>query len=328
MRGCNCLGETYTTNNNMNAFTSLYHDRNHLGNVRQVTKASNSNGTVVQTMNYYPFGAQFCDGSAASGDVQPYKYNGKELDKMHGLNTYDYGARQYNPVTARWDRMDPLAEKYYSVSPYVYCLNNPIRLIDPDGKAPGDFFSTIDDAAKDFGLFYNDNSIRINREMSSLIFEVKDNFGNKGFSYSIANIGDKELVLYKGELGAKNVALIHTHGAYDSELGEGNDLFSGSFTAEKYNSEDENKSSINNKDIGIANKRGMNSYLVTPSGSLQKYDPHTGKISVISNDMPSDINDPYRINEIGTDEKDHITLLNLMQMQENINNGILNNRIK
>ena len=35
---------------------------------------------------------------------QPYKYNGKELDKMHGLNTYDYGARQYNPVTARWDR--------------------------------------------------------------------------------------------------------------------------------------------------------------------------------------------------------------------------------
>ena len=45
--------------------------------------------------------------------LQPYKYNGKELDPMHGLNTYDYGARQYDPILARWDRVDPLAEKYY-----------------------------------------------------------------------------------------------------------------------------------------------------------------------------------------------------------------------
>jgi RHS repeat-associated protein len=117
-------------------FTFLYYDRDHLGNVRQVTKAIGSNGTVLQTMNYYPFGAQFCDGSAASGDVQPYKYNGKELDKMHGLNTYDYGARQYNPITARWDRPDPLAEKYYPYSPYVYCANNPMKFVDPDGRFP------------------------------------------------------------------------------------------------------------------------------------------------------------------------------------------------
>ena len=115
-------------------FMFYYYDRDHLGNVRQVTKAAGSTGTVVQTMNYYPFGALFCDGSANNNDVQPYKYNGKELDKMHGLNTYDYGARQYNPITARWDRMDPLAEKYYGLSPYVYCMNNPVMLVDPDGK--------------------------------------------------------------------------------------------------------------------------------------------------------------------------------------------------
>ena len=117
-------------------FMFYYYDRDHLGNVRQVTKAAGSTGTVVQTMNYYPFGAQFCDGSAASGDMQPYKYNGKEFDKMHGLNTYDYGARQYNPITARWDRVDPLAEKYYGVSPYVYCTNNPVMLVDSDGLFP------------------------------------------------------------------------------------------------------------------------------------------------------------------------------------------------
>ena len=61
-------------------------------------------------------------------------------DKMHGLDTCDYGARQYTPDTARWDRVDPLCEKYYEVSPYVYCHNNPVMLVDPDGKA--DYFTT------------------------------------------------------------------------------------------------------------------------------------------------------------------------------------------
>ena len=103
---------------------------------------------------------QFCDGSAATSDVQPYKnifsvkreerkhvfssereknrpkVNGKELDKIHGLNTYDYGARQYNPITARWDRMDLLAEKYYPYSPYMYCLGNPVGLVDINGLYP------------------------------------------------------------------------------------------------------------------------------------------------------------------------------------------------
>ena len=53
---------------------------------------------------------------------------------MHGLNTYDYGARQYNSLVGRWDRIDPLCEKYYSVSPYAYCANNPVMYVDPDGK--------------------------------------------------------------------------------------------------------------------------------------------------------------------------------------------------
>ena len=67
-------------------------------------------------------------------DFQQYKYNGKEFDGMYGLNTYDYGARQHDPILARWDRLDPLCEKYYGVSPYAYCANNPVKFIDPDGK--------------------------------------------------------------------------------------------------------------------------------------------------------------------------------------------------
>lgn len=104
----------------------------HLRNNREVVDAS---GAVTQVTNYYPFGAPYADASASKGaDVQPYKYNGKELDLMHGLNTYDYGARQHDPILGRWDRIDPLCEKYYSTSPYAYCMNNPVRFIDSDGK--------------------------------------------------------------------------------------------------------------------------------------------------------------------------------------------------
>ena len=112
----------------LHSTTNSYHP----GNNREVVDAS---GAVTQVTNYYPFGAPYADASASKGtDVQPYKYNGKELDLMHGLNTYDYGARQYNPVTGRWDRIDPLCEKYYSTSPYAYCHNNPVNAIDPDGR--------------------------------------------------------------------------------------------------------------------------------------------------------------------------------------------------
>ena len=122
---------------NKDYFTFCYYDQDHLGNIRQVTQDYNgmSKGKVIQTMNYYPFGAEFCDNSTKSY-VQNHKYNGKEFDNMHGLNTYDYGARQYNPVTARWDRMDQLSEDYYPYSPYNDCLNNPVKNIDPDGNSP------------------------------------------------------------------------------------------------------------------------------------------------------------------------------------------------
>ena len=135
-----CQAEKYIYNTSQDEFTFCYYDKDHLGNVHQVTEPDGTKtGNVIQKINYYPFGAQFCDGSTDS-NVQSHKYNGKEFDKMHGLNTYDYGARQYNPITARWDRMDPLCEKYYSVSPYAYCHDNPVNRVDPDGK--DDYFNS------------------------------------------------------------------------------------------------------------------------------------------------------------------------------------------
>ena len=109
-----------------------YYLKDHLGNIREVV---NDMGQINQVTNYYPFGSPYCDTqSTINPELQPFKYNGKELDMMHGLNAYDYGARQYYSPLPVWDRIDPLAEKYYNVSPYVYCMNNPIKFIDPDGR--------------------------------------------------------------------------------------------------------------------------------------------------------------------------------------------------
>ena len=114
-------------------FTFNFYNQDHLGNNREVV---DEYGYVSQVTNYYPFGAPYADATAVKdADFQPYKYNGKELDLMHGLNTYDYGARQHDPILARWDRIDPLCEKYYSTSPYAYCENDPVNSIDPDGRS-------------------------------------------------------------------------------------------------------------------------------------------------------------------------------------------------
>ena len=113
--------------------TPVYHYylKDHQGNNRVVI---NQSGTVEQVNHYYPFGGLM--GESTAGGVQPYKYNGKELDRMHGLDLFDYGARHYDAAIGRWHSVDPLAEKYYSISPYAYVANNPIRFIDPDGRDP------------------------------------------------------------------------------------------------------------------------------------------------------------------------------------------------
>lgn len=100
-----------------------YYTKDHLGNNRVV---SNEDGTVEQVTSYYPFGLPYCDNTIKNRDFQKYKYNGKELDLTHGLNTYEYGARQYDAILCIWDRVDKHCENYYNLSPYRYCHNNPI----------------------------------------------------------------------------------------------------------------------------------------------------------------------------------------------------------
>ena len=120
------FADGYTEGNGASYFH--YYIRDHQGNNRVVAKYD---GTIEQTTHYYPYGGILSQ--STNQGFQKFKYNGKEFDTMHGLNMYDYGARQQDPAVGMFTSMDPLCEKYYNVNPYMYCAGNPVRYVDPTG---------------------------------------------------------------------------------------------------------------------------------------------------------------------------------------------------
>ncbi len=77
--------------------------------------------------------------------LQPYRFTGKELDRVNGLNMYDFGARWYDVAgVPMWTSVDPLAEKYYHVSPYAYCGGDPVNFVDPDGRTIKIYYQNSD----------------------------------------------------------------------------------------------------------------------------------------------------------------------------------------
>jgi RHS repeat-associated protein len=89
---------------------------------------------VIQTQDYYPFGLTFNSYQRENSVDQRHLYNGKEQQNELGIDWLDYGARMYMPELGRWGVIDPHSYKYSSVSPYNYAFNNPITIVDPDGK--------------------------------------------------------------------------------------------------------------------------------------------------------------------------------------------------
>ncbi len=115
----------------------IWQYKDHLGNVR-LSYSQDSAGAleIVDRNDFYPFGMNFVGYYSvfdAQGSLFNYKYNGKELQET---GFYDYGWRQYASDIGRWIQLDPLVED--TEDPYAYVLNNPIKLNDPDGRAPED----------------------------------------------------------------------------------------------------------------------------------------------------------------------------------------------
>ena len=177
----------YIDMGNTGSGTYHYTITDHLGNVRAVV---DENGTLKQVNNYFAYGGLLNDVTTGA-DVQTHKYNGKELDRMHGLDMYDYGARNYDAALGLFNTMDPLCEKYYHISPYTYCGGNPVRNIDENGDSICVLIQF--DGAKGFGHM----GVLLQKDKNTWVYYSKNghdhnpNVGDGGYESPEAFFEDK-----------------------------------------------------------------------------------------------------------------------------------------
>ena len=126
-------------------FMSHNYITDHLGSTRVVL---NNAGSVLERYDYYPYGEKVPVTVANTGNTD-YLYTGKESQNaLFGINWYDSGAR-FQTTDGIFTSIDPLAEKYYHISPYAYCAGNPVNCVDLNGLNPiystkGDLLGTDD----------------------------------------------------------------------------------------------------------------------------------------------------------------------------------------
>ena len=128
------LGYLHSLTNHPNTVSTLYfYHPDHLGSASWIT---NIYGRTIQHLYYLPWGEDFVNQRLNDFDGVRYTFSAKEKDTETGYSYF--GSRYYSSDLSIWLSVDPMAGKYPSLSPYVYCADNPVRLVDPNGKEVDD----------------------------------------------------------------------------------------------------------------------------------------------------------------------------------------------
>jgi RHS repeat-associated protein len=158
----------------------------------------NQNGNLVQYTYFHPYGKPVGNGESTGQTAQPYKFGGKEEETMMGLSQYDFEARTLDYGYNRFTTMDPLAEKYYNISPYAYCANNPVKYTDPTGLSPvydpyGNLIGTDDTGLQGDAIIMDKDNFK---QGMSYKDAMKHNLGVEGLSDQEAT--DKYTASFEG----------------------------------------------------------------------------------------------------------------------------------
>ena len=179
-------GYGYIPNDTTKEETFFYHS-DHLGSTSYIT---DDKANITQYDAYLPYGELLVDEHSSSEDL-PYKFNGKEMDEETGL--YYYGARYMNPMASIWYGVDAFAEKYVESSGYVFCIDNPIKLIDSDGNKWDIHTSKNKDGKTNVlitvtGVVYNNSSdkkININKVRDQIKAQIESRYTFSSKKYNV-----------------------------------------------------------------------------------------------------------------------------------------------
>ncbi len=198
----NTLKDIYKYKNIVNQEKECYwYHPDHLGSSSWITF---SDGKAVQHLHYLPWGENFVDQRSTGWNAR-FTFSAKERDTETGLSYF--GSRYYSSDLSIWLSVDPQAAKYPSLSPYVYCANNPVKLVDPNGEEIGEYYNWYgkylgSDGNIDDNVFITSEKIKKkNKDENGNIINVKADVSTTKsvlkesvdvYNRTVANGGDNE----------------------------------------------------------------------------------------------------------------------------------------
>lgn len=156
----------------------FFYHKDQLGSSTQISDLS---AAIIHHIEYMTFGENYFE--MKSTWETPYKFNGKEKDEETGM--YYYGARYYIPELSIWGSVDPLSDKYPSMSAFMYCAGNPVVLVDPDGRD-----------ITDYGVKSNGEVVRIGPidNNSDRLYAINDDGSKKSENHIVIPKGSVSLL--------------------------------------------------------------------------------------------------------------------------------------